>query len=416
MPKVVLRAHQEEALSKMKYGCILNGGVGSGKSLTSLAFYYEDNHGEVGPHGLKRMHSPWDLYIITTARKRDTLEWEKELARFEMSIYPEENSYKNKIVVDSWNNIAKYSEVKKAFFIFDEQRVVGYGKWTKTFLQIAKNNKWILLSATPGDTWLDYAPVFIANGYFKNLTDFKRRHVVYSAFTNYPKVDRYINEARLIRYKRNILIEMDFKRNTIPHHEEILCSYDTHEYNYIKQNRWNIYKNEPIKNAGEYCLCLRRCVNSSVDRQLKVLEIMEKHPKGIIFYSYDYELDILRNLFKNYTFSEWNGHKHQPIPMNDAWAYAVEYAAGSEGWNCTSTDTIIFYSQNYSYKVMVQAAGRIDRLNTPFTDLYYFHLKSNSAIDKAITNALKRKKKFNENTFVPKDTFKNIKENKEENT
>lgn len=407
MNKIVLRAHQEEALLKMKNGCILNGGVGSGKSLTSLAYYYTEQGGNITEDGLIPMIDPCDLYIITTAQKRDKLEWEKELINFNMSTFKEKNYYKNKIIVDSWNNIKKYAEIKNAFFIFDEQRVVGYGAWTKSFLKITKVNKWILLTATPGDTWMDYIPVFIANGYFKNKSDFTSKHVIWSPYTIYPKVDRYINEARLLRYKREILIPMDFDRNTIQHHEYIICDYDASEYKYIKQNRWNIYKDKPIYNASEYCLCLRRCVNSSVDRQIKTLELIEKHPKAIIFYSHDYELDILKNIFKKYTVAEWNGHKHQSIPVTDNWVYLVEYTAGCEGWNCLSTDTIIFYSQNYSYKVMTQAAGRIDRLNTPYKDLYYYHLKSNSDIDRAISNSLRRKKKFNENGYAPK--FDNIK-------
>lgn len=402
MPKVVLRAHQEEALSHMHNGCILNGDVGSGKSLTSLAYYFTEMGGEITDDGLVPMENPCDLYIITTARKRDTLEWEFELLNFEMSIYPDKNKYKINIIVDSWNNIAKYKDICDSFFIFDEQRVVGYGTWTKSFIAISKCNKWILLSATPGDCWMDYVPVFIANGYFKNKSDFLRKHVIFSAFTNYPKVERYVNEARLMRYRREVLVQMTFERNTYPHHEYVVCSYDTQEYKYIKQQRWNVYKNKPIENASEYCLCLRRCVNSSPGRQLKTLEIVDEHPRSIIFYTHDYELEILKNIFRDYPHAEWNGHRHEPIPDKEFWVYFVEYTAGCEGWNCLLTNTIIFYSQSYSYKQMVQAAGRIDRLNTPFKDLYYYHLKSDSDIDKAIGSALKRKKKFNEKDFAPK--------------
>lgn len=405
MAKVNLFAHQEDALGRMHNGCILNGGVGSGKSLTSIAYYFLEQGGEIESDGnLVPMENPKDLYIITTARKRDTCEWEDEINKFEMSCDIKRHKYKNKIVIDSWNNITKYNDVESSFFIFDEQRVVGYGCWTKTFLNIAKNNNWILLSATPGDCWLDYIPVFIANGYYKNKVDFQRKHIVYSRFAKYPKVERYINEGRLMRYKRNILVEMDFNRHTVPHHEWIKCDYDKDEYRIISKKKWNIYKNKPIETAGEYCLCLRRCVNSSADRQLKLLDILEEHPKALVFYSFDYELDILHSLFDRigYNYAEWNGHKHQVIPMNDKWVYLVEYTAGCEGWNCLSTDTTIFYSQNYSYRVMVQASGRIDRANTPFTDLYYFHFKSDSDIDTAISKALKRKKNFNERDYAGK--------------
>lgn len=404
MARVRLFAHQEEALAQMKNGCILNGGVGSGKSLTSLAYYYIQNGGEVNTEETVPMIDPSDLYIITTARKRDTLEWEKELLNFSMSSFPEHNKYKNTIVIDSWNNIGKYVDIKDAFFIFDEQRVVGYGAWTKSFLNITKNNKWILLSATPGDTWTDYIPVFIANGFYRNKTDFLRQHAVFSRFSKYPKIERYFNEGKLIRFKKSILVTMDFNRGTIPNHIDVFVDYDQYLYSTVERNRWNIFKDKPIENAGEYCLVLRRIVNSSEDRQLKVLDILDEHPKAIIFYMYDYELEILKKLFDrvNYSYTEWNGHKHQPILDSNKWVYLVEYTAGCEGWNCLTTDTIIFYSQNYSYKVMQQAAGRIDRLNTPYTNLYYYHFKSKSKIDKAISNALRRKKKFNELGFAPK--------------
>ena len=386
----------------MRNGCILCGGVGSGKSRTSLAYFFKecggDWHGKYTP-----MKNPRDLYIITTARKRDTLEWESELPPFLMSTDPKASRYpKMKIVVDSWNNIKKYAEVKDAFFIFDEQRVIGYGAWTKAFLKIAKANKWILLSATPGDTWMDYMPVFIANGFYKNKTEFTREHVVYRHVGNYPKIDRYLGTGRLIKLRNQILIDMDFQRKTVSHHEDVFVKYDISKYKDLGRTRWNPYKNEPIANAAELCYIWRKIVNTDESRQVALLEIFEKHPKMIVFYNFDYELDILRGLFDStgVPCAEWNGHCHQPIPEGPTWVYLVQYTAGCEGWNCITTDTIVFYSQNYSYKVMEQARGRIDRMNTPFTDLYYYHLKSRSGIDLAISRALHEKRKFNESKYV----------------
>ncbi len=302
-------------------------------------------------------------------------------------------------------------EVKNAFFIFDEQRVIGYGTWTKSFLRITKSNEWILLSATPGDTWSDYIPVFIANGFFKHKTDFERKHAVFSRFTKYPKIEKWINEGRLIRMRNHILVKMKDNRKTVPHHEYVITEYDRLKYSIIAEERWNPYEGRPIINAGEFCYVLRKIVNSDISRLHAVIDILEKHPKAIIFYSYNYELDLLRELFikANYRFAEWNGHKHEPLPSGSSWAYLVEYMAGSEGWNCIETDTIIFYSQNYSYRMMHQASGRIDRMNTPFIDLYYYHLRSNAKIDLAIRDAIKRKKKFNERGFSP--VFEKPKEN-----
>lgn len=397
--------YQIDAVKRMKNGCILNGGVGSGKSRTALAYYYLRNGGDpaslCGDNYIPMDDPPKDLYIITTARKRDTLEWDGDMAPFLLSTHTDINLYCNKVVVDSWNNITKYKEVTGAFFIFDEDRVTGSGVWVKSFLKIAKSNEWIILSATPGDTWQDYIPVFLANGFYKNKSEFIREHIVYSRFSKFPKVDRYLNTGRLIRLRNNILIDMDFHRDTIPHHEDVYVSYDISAYKDICRNRWNPWEDRPIENAAEFCYSLRKLVNTDEARQVALLQIIEEHPKAIIFYNFDYELDILKKLYygEDFEIAEWNGHKHQEVPKGEKWVYLVQYTAGNEGWNCVRTDTIIFYSQNYSYKVMTQAAGRIDRLNTPYKDLYYYHIKSRSGIDLAISKALKNKKKFNERKF-----------------
>lgn len=415
MAGISLRDYQLDAVSRMRNGCILCGGVGSGKSRTALAYYYKENGGVLGTNEYVPMNDvdlP-DLYIITTARKRDTAEWEGELSPFLLSSHPEVNLYRNHVVIDSWNNISKYSSVTNAFFIFDEQRVVGSGAWVKAFLKIAKSNKWILLSATPGDTWEDYIPVFVANGFYKNRTAFKEEHMVIRWVNGkYPKIERYMGVGKLMLLRNRILIDMDFKRQTISHHEDINVEYDISKYKEVGRTRWNPYKNEPIVNASELCYVWRKIVNSDNSRQTAVLELFERHPKMIVFYMFDYELNILKNLHygEGVQVAEWNGHKHEPIPSSDKWVYLVQYAAGAEGWNCISTDTIVFYSQNYSYKVMQQSAGRIDRLNTPFSDLYYYHLKSYAPIDIAIARALKEKKTFNETKYVT--GFKKSKENK----
>lgn len=402
-----LYEHQKKAVEEMKNGCILCGGVGTGKSMTALAYYYKLCGGELEwEDKYVPMSKPRDLYIITTARKRDQLEWEGDMAPFLLSSNPEFSYYKDtKVIVDSWNNISKYRKVYGAFFIFDEQRVVGNGSWVKAFYDIARKNKWILLSATPGDTWIDYIPVFVANGFYKNKTEFINEHVIYSRFSKYPKVERYIDTGHLIRLRNSILVDMEFVRHTVPHHEDVLVRYDISKYKYVMRNRWDPYKNEPITNASRLCYILRKVVNSDDSRLIAVMEILEKNPKVIIFYNFDYELDMLKNMDygPEVEVAEWNGHKHEPVPDGDSWVYLVQYTAGAEGWNCIKTDTIIFFSQNYSYKIMEQSSGRIDRLNTPFKDLYYYHLRSKSGIDLAITRALNTKKRFNARKFTKWD-------------
>lgn len=397
---VKLYDYQLDAIKRMHNGCILCGGVGSGKSRTSLAYYYIQHGGSIDPFKpLTGKPKPKDLYIITTARKRDTMEWEEELVPF---LLYKNKTYGNKVVIDSWNNIKKYTDVRNAFFIFDEQRVVGYGVWTKSFLKITKSNDWILLSATPGDKWEDYIPVFIANGFYKNKTEFSREHLVYARYSKYPKVERYIGLKRLERLRDRLLVDMDFERKTTAHHEDVFVRYDISKYKDVMRRRWDIYKNEPIQQASGLCYVLRRIVNEDPSRQVALLELFEKHPKMIVFYNFDYELDILKGIYygKDVEIAEWNGHKHQPVPESKRWVYLVQYTAGAEGWNCIRTDTIVFFSQNYSYKIMEQSSGRIDRLNTPYTDLYYYHLKTRSGIDLAISRALKEKKKFNERKFT----------------
>lgn len=412
---VTLFPHQMEAVKKLKNGSILVGGVGTGKSRTSLGYFHKENGGGfckvvkeedgvskvVGYNVNRKMTAPRDLVIITTAKKRDSMEWEQELSVYFMSTSEETSDYKNTVIVDSWNNIAKYKDIRGAFFIFDEQRVGGTGKWAKTFIKIARLNRWILLSATPGDNWSDYAPVFIANNFYRNFSEFRARHCVYSRFAKYPKIDHYVECDLLERRRHEVLVNMPFKRSTVAHHEQVKVGYDKDAYDYILKKRWNIYKDEPCQEAAELCMVLRKLVNSDDSRCDKVLEIYRKHDRVIIFYNYDYELEILRSLCSDngIVYSEWNGHKHQDIPVAKKWVYLVQYMSGAEGWNCILTDCIIFYSQTYSYKSSQQAAGRIDRLNTPFIDLYYYHLVSSSKIDVAINRCLNLKKDFNERGF-----------------
>lgn len=406
MSNQFLRDYQMDAVEKMCNGCILNGGVGSGKSRTGLYYYFKENGGSFINQEFIPMKNPQDLYIITTAMKRDSHEWDVELSNYRMATDPGKNElYDNRIVVDSWNNIKKYADIKDSFFIFDEDRVTGSGVWVKAFLKIARSNDWIILSATPGDCWSDYIPVFIANGFYKNKTEFIREHVVYSRFTKYPQIDKYINTGQLIRLRNRILIDMDFTRHTIPHHEDIYVKYDVSKYKKAIRTRWDPFKNEPIQQASGLCYVLRRIVNEDESRIVALMEILEKTPRVIIFYNFDYEREMLLHVLSSdvyieYEIAEWSGHAHMPVPDSKKWIYLVQYTAGCEGWNCIKTDTIIFFSQNYSYKVMEQACGRIDRLNTPFRDLYYYHLKSRSGIDLAISKTLDKKKKFNERKFA----------------
>ena len=406
-----LMKHQMDAVKKMHNGCILNGGVGTGKSRTALYYYFMINGGSIDNGNYIPMTDPCDLYIITTAKKRNSMEWEMELAQYMMSSV-EQHLYSNKIVIDSWNNIQKYDKVEHSFFIFDEDRVTGKGAWVKSFYKISANNKWIILSATPGDTWEQYIPVFLANGFYRNKTEFLKEHCVFSRYTKYPQIERYINIERLIRLRNKILVDMEFKRTTHRNHVDIYCDYDIKKYKDTIKSRWDIYKNEPIQQASVLCSVLRRIVNEDPSRITELCKIIEKTDRTIIFYNFDYELDILEDIAYNtivascalleepFAVAQWNGHKHQEIARAKRWIYLVQYNAGCEGWNCIDTDTIVFYSQNYSYKVMEQACGRIDRMNTSFKELWYYHLKSRAGIDVSISKALATKKNFNEQKWI----------------
>jgi len=401
--RIELYPHQRKAIEDLKNGAILRGGVGSGKSLTSLFYFFEKECGGKieGDFVNITMTNPKNLYIITTARKRDELEWDDEMSHLRLSRRANISLFNIQVVVDSWNNIKKYTKVKDAFFILDEQRLVGSGAWVKSFIKIAKQNRWILLSATPGDTWMDYVPVFIANGFYKNRTEFIRNHVVYNRFTKYPKIERYFNKSKLAKYRHDITIEMDYDNTTERNHHYVTVKYDKEKYNKIAKKRWNIYEDEPIKQIAQAIHLMRRVVNSDQSRIDKVKGLINDNNRLIIFYNFNYELDILRDI--GYSFDrvccEWNGHKHDPLPDTKKWIYLVQYTSGAEGWNCTETDAMAFYSQNYSYKIMKQAAGRTDRLNTIYDELQYYHLVSDAPIDIAIRKTTSQKKKFQEKTF-----------------
>ena len=399
---VDLAPHQIKATREMSNGCILRGGVGTGKSRTAIAYYIHDCMGRFpvnGSGGFKAMDRPRDLYIITTAKKRDDLEWLDEATNF--GIGRRESLYGTSITVDSWNNILAYKDVKHAFFIFDEQRLVGRGAWVKAFHDIARNNRWILLSATPGDNWMDYVPVFVANGFFKNRSEFVHEHVVFAPYAKFPKVERYTGTGVLEAYRRRILVEMPYSRHTTRHVENYVVDYDKALFDRVWKDRWNPYTNEPIKDVAELFRVARKVVNSDPARLGAVLKLLEKHPKLIIFYNFDYELEMLRTLKTTLDIDvgEWNGHKHEPVPTSDKWLYLVQYTAGSEGWNCITTDAMVYFSLNYSYKINEQGKGRIERLNTPYTELYYYILKSGSPIDQAISKSLLTKENFNEKQY-----------------
>lgn len=393
---VDLYPHQQKAVEELQNGSILCGGVGSGKSITAIAYYYS----KVCDY----MRCPIDLYIITTARKRDSGDWEEEASKFSLSTKRELSLGGVQVIVDSWNNIQKYVGVKKAFFIFDEQKVVGYGVWAKSFIKIAGQNNWIFLTATPGDTWMDYMAIFIAHGFFKNKSDFIYRHVVPARNIRYFKVDHYINTGPLMHYKDSITVDMPFERNTVRHVVPLYAQYNKDLTKEVMDTRWNVFTQEPLKDANEYCLLLRRIANTDSSRLLILSDVLKKHKRLIVFYNFNYELDLLRYFaqMKKYPCYEWNGQKHDAVPLGDEWLYLVQYTAGAEAWNCTSTNAIFFYSLNYSFKIMEQTAGRIDRMNTPYTDLYYYVILSHSIIDKMILRSLKGKKNFNEKRFVRK--------------
>lgn len=412
-----LADHQEIAVKKLDHGKILCGGTGVGKSRTAIAYYI-------------RNEDDRDIFIITTAKKRDSLDWEREAAAFGIG-KRRDGSIAGVLTVDSWNNLDKYNTVENAFFIFDEQRVVGSGAWTKSFIKIAKKNNWILLSATPGDTWMDYIPVFVANGFYKNRSEFLREHVIFSTYSKFPKVDRYVGVNKLVRLKNSLLVEMPYQRTTVRKLENVSVEYDKDLFDKVVKKRWHVYKNRPLRDVAELFSVMRKVVNSDSSRIQAIQMLMKEHPKLIVFYNFDYELEALRTLkdtafikaanatsqdatgnsipvdSKDHTqdptqngtqptIAEWNGHKHEPIPKTDKWVYLVQYVAGSEGWNCVETDAMIFYSLTYSYKNFAQAQGRIDRMDTKFTLLHYYILKSVSPIDVAVWKNLRMKKSFNE--------------------
>lgn len=379
--KLNLYPHQEKALGELSSGKILCGGVGTGKTRMALAYALTKQKGK-------------DVYVITTAKKRDDLDWEQEALQCGIIDTP-------RIKVDSWNNIRKYQRVTGSFFVFDEQRLVGSGAWVKAFLKIARANDWILLSATPGDVWSDYIPVFVANGFYRNKTDFLAQHAVYSRFSKYPKIERYIGEGKLIGLRRKLLVEMPYERATVRNRIYMNVPYNVREYDQLRKTRFDVENGRPFKNVSALLAALRKVVNSDRSRLEKVRKVLEKHPRLIVYYNFDYELEILRELAGDgFVVAEWNGHKHEAVPDGDRWVFLVQYAAGAEAWNCVTTNAMLFYSLNYSYRVMQQSEGRIDRLNTPYVDLYYYILASGSSIDQGILKALARKKTFNERSFM----------------
>lgn len=390
MKKIELFDHQREVVDRLSNGKILWGGVGTGKSITVLEYYVQNE-------------APKDIYVITTAKKRDSLEWEGDAVSFGISVDRNLTRY-GTLKVDSWNNLKKYTDVQDAYFIFDEQRLVGSGAWTKAFIKIARNNRWNLLTATPGDTWMDYVPVFVANNLYKNRTEFVRDHVVYAPFSKFPKIIRYTGTATLEKWRNLILVEMPYTKHTQRIVSDLETSHDKELMQKAIKERWNVFEDEPIKDIAELFRVMRKITGTDPSRLDTIRDLLHTHDRLIIFYNFNYELDILRQLGDSIEVAEWNGKVKDEIPETKRWVYLVQYVAGAEGWNCIKTDAMVFYSLTYSYKNFEQAQGRIDRLNTPFSTLYYYVLVTDSAIDKAVKDSLKKKEHFNESSYA-KQTF-----------
>ena len=404
---VVYRPEQIQAVRQLQNGSILAGGVGSGKTLTSLAWYLTSvcnaaSFEKGGSLAKKKVKGSPKLYVITTAKKRDSLEWEEEAARLGLSTDPTCSFTGSSIVVDSWNNIGKYSDREHAVFFFDEQRASGSGRWVKEFLKITRKNTWLLLSATPGDVWMDYLPVFMAHGFFRTRTEFMEDHVIFDRFAKYPKVKRYIGEAKLQRLRRSILVEMPVERHTTRERESVYCDYDRDLYKWVVKNRMDPWTEEPLRDAGGVCRILRKVVSDNDWRSEQAKRILSSNERVIVFYNYNYELDRILAVAESLGLptAQWNGHRHDAIPAEPRWVYICQYTSAAEGWNCTSTDTVLFWSLNYSWRVTEQCEGRIDRLNTPYSRLKYYFLESHSSIDEAVRRSLSSKKVFNERAFV----------------
>ena len=396
-----LREHQDEALTKLKNGSVLAGGVGTGKTLVALAYYAQNVCGGFLDRS-EPMSRPRDLIVITTAKKRDELDWESEALHYGIFRDPELSYSRSEFIVDSWNNMKKYVDRTNSFFIFDEQRLVGSGAWVKSFLKIVKNNQWILLSATPADTWIDYVPLFIAHGFYRNRTDFVEQHVVWTFRGKYRQIRGYFGVRHLERLRNQILVEMPYERHTTRHLIAEEVEYDVGTFNLVWRKRWNVYEDVPLIDSGEMHRVGRKVVNSSPDRLDRIEKLSVDHPRMIIFYNFDYELEALRTLMPrlDIPIAEWNGHRHEPVPGTERWLYLVQYQAGAEGWNCTATDTIVFYSLTYSHKLFEQSQGRIDRLDSPYDDLWYYILISQAKIDILIWRSLVAKKNFHEGRTI----------------
>lgn len=280
------------------------------------------------------------------------------------------------------------------------------------------------LSATPfSNSYIDVAPYLILAGFYKNKSQFLKRHIKH--------FDKYF--APITGPGTGIVAKSYFKDPDLitKRFESIKVSIDTSQY-YPKVERFHIkshlnkdtatqyrqikldYKHHinyeyPIQARTEQ---QRLISNHDYEKDLQLLKILQwrkniKQAPVLIFYQYSSSLanllQVLTQSYPLYKIKIINGNHRlnfEQAPSNPDTIILIQYQAGGEGLDWQWSNLSIFYEAPVQYEKLVQARGRNVRDKSIMKRVYHYELESANTIDSERWNIMKHHKDFTDSFSV----------------
>lgn len=393
---ITLRSYQQDAVEALLNGKhIVVASCGVGKGFISLEW----------ARGTKKSN----VLVITQASKVKSNDFVEEAKLLDEKWYNSQSSF----TVVSWNSLAKWLKEHQSenfadyAIIADEiQRIKNYSTGMgKSFLKIASHTKcWAGFTATPGESWIQMMPYFVACGFVKHKTDFTNKFCVTQSFKGYIEIIGYNHEEVLNKWWSGITYFPDTKEM-----EKQLPS-ETHKvvhfkaptgYAKVLKTKTRLDTDEFIDTSMAMCHYLRQlcCSKEKVEWLKEFVESLDT--SCVVFYTYIEEGEKIKEALKGVKIWEINGKKHD-IPTADTIGkhdvVLAQWESGSASLNLQFMNYWVSFSPCYSLTTSCQSRGRIKRIGQT-KPMFYYYLKTDHTIENDIYKALKEKRDFSETVW-----------------